>query len=84
MFLVIDSYQFHSFPGKHPVSALTELCNKKKWGSPEFIMVHESGPDHKKNFLFKVRNLSTSCIQFPTSGKYNFHDSKSASNLKNV
>ena len=39
---------------KHPVSALTELCIKKKWGHPNFILVHESGPDHKKNFLFKV------------------------------
>ncbi|KAI5090167.1 protein SON [Silurus meridionalis] len=40
--------------GKHPVSALMELCNKKKWQQPEFIMVLHSGPDHRKNFLFKV------------------------------
>lgn len=40
--------------GKHPVSALVELCNKRRWGSPDFQMVHEGGPDHKKNFLFKV------------------------------
>ena len=40
--------------GKHPVSALVEFCNRRKWGSPEFELVHESGPDHKKNFLFKV------------------------------
>uniref|UniRef100_A0A3B3RHW9 Protein SON-like n=1 Tax=Paramormyrops kingsleyae TaxID=1676925 RepID=A0A3B3RHW9_9TELE len=40
--------------GKHPVSALMEICNKKKWAPPEFIMVHHSGPDHRKNFLFKV------------------------------
>ncbi|ROL45364.1 Protein SON [Anabarilius grahami] len=40
--------------GKHPVSALMEMCNKKKWLQPEFVMVHHSGPDHRKNFLFKV------------------------------
>lgn len=40
--------------GKHPVSALMELCNKKRWTPPEFVMVHHSGPDHRKNFLFKV------------------------------
>ncbi|KAI4885653.1 hypothetical protein NFI96_027542 [Prochilodus magdalenae] len=40
--------------GKHPVSALMELCNKKKWAQPEFVMVLHSGPDHRKNFLFKV------------------------------
>lgn len=40
--------------GKHPVSALVELCNRRKWGAPAFELVHESGPDHKKNFLFKV------------------------------
>jgi len=40
--------------GKHPVSALVELCNRRRWGAPDFQVVHESGPDHKKNFLFKV------------------------------
>ncbi|XP_015217306.1 protein SON [Lepisosteus oculatus] len=40
--------------GKHPVSALMEMCNKRKWSPPEFVMVHNSGPDHRKNFLFKV------------------------------
>ncbi|CAB3363771.1 Hypothetical predicted protein [Cloeon dipterum] len=43
------------FSGKHPVSALVELCTKKRWGSPVFELVFESGPDHKKNFLFKVK-----------------------------
>ncbi|KAL4609170.1 protein SON-like isoform X2 [Arapaima gigas] len=42
------------FKWKHPVSALMEICNKKKWAPPEFVMVHHSGPDHRKNFLFKV------------------------------
>jgi len=41
-------------PGKHPVSALVELCCKRKWNPPEFEMVFDCGPDHKKNFLMKV------------------------------
>ncbi|XP_074648824.1 uncharacterized protein LOC141904171 isoform X2 [Tubulanus polymorphus] len=40
--------------GKHPVSALTELCKKRRWGAPEFALADETGPDHKKNFLYKV------------------------------
>ncbi|XP_057686640.1 protein SON [Corythoichthys intestinalis] len=40
--------------GKHPVSALIELCTKKRMTQPDFVMVHHSGPDHRKNFLFKV------------------------------
>ncbi len=38
------------------MSALMEMCNKKKWPQPEFVMVHHSGPDHRKNFLFKVKS----------------------------
>lgn len=41
--------------GKHPVSALVELCNKRKWGPPQFDFIFECGPDHKKNFLCKVK-----------------------------
>ncbi|XP_076445441.1 uncharacterized protein LOC143283167 isoform X2 [Babylonia areolata] len=41
--------------GKHPVSALTELCTKRRWGAPAFDLVSETGPAHKKMFLFKVR-----------------------------
>uniref|UniRef100_A0A2C9KXV4 DRBM domain-containing protein n=1 Tax=Biomphalaria glabrata TaxID=6526 RepID=A0A2C9KXV4_BIOGL len=40
---------------KHPVSALMELCNRRRWGPPIFTVVEESGPDHKKTFLFKVK-----------------------------
>ncbi|XP_068612316.1 protein SON-like [Brachionichthys hirsutus] len=40
--------------GKHPVSALIELCNKRRIMQPDFVMVHHGGPDHRKNFLFKV------------------------------
>uniref|UniRef100_A0A3Q2DP39 G-patch domain-containing protein n=1 Tax=Cyprinodon variegatus TaxID=28743 RepID=A0A3Q2DP39_CYPVA len=38
---------------KHPVSALIELCNKKRIVQPDFVMVNHSGPDHRKSFLFK-------------------------------
>lgn len=41
--------------GKHPVSAVVELCSKRRWPAPDFTLVHDSGPDHKKNFLFKIR-----------------------------
>lgn len=40
--------------GKHPVSALGELCNKRKWGAPVYDTVHESGPAHRRDFLIKV------------------------------
>ncbi|KAL8581907.1 hypothetical protein ACOMHN_010281 [Nucella lapillus] len=41
--------------GKHPVSALTELCTKRRWGAPAFEVANETGPAHKRMFLFKVR-----------------------------
>ena len=44
--------------GKHPVSLLGEYCSKQKLGPPEYNLCFECGPDHKKNFLFKV---STDC-----------------------
>lgn len=40
--------------GKHPVSLLGEYASKKKMGAPQYILEFECGPDHKKNFLFKV------------------------------
>ena len=45
--------------GKHPVSALMEICDKRHWGAPQFTVVSESGPEHKKNFLFKVNQQFT-------------------------
>uniref|UniRef100_A0A8C3KZN7 Protein SON n=1 Tax=Chrysolophus pictus TaxID=9089 RepID=A0A8C3KZN7_CHRPC len=39
--------------GKHPVSALMEICNKRRWSPPEFVLVDDSGPDHRKHFIFK-------------------------------
>ena len=48
--------------GKHPVSALTELCSKRRWGPPIFTQAFECGPPHKKQYVFKVswspQNLS--------------------------
>lgn len=40
--------------GKHPVSILGEYCSKRKWNPPRYDLVHESGPGHAKNFVFKV------------------------------
>ena len=40
--------------GKHPVSALAELCTKKRWKTPTYNIAHESGPAHKKDFLYQV------------------------------
>ncbi|XP_050678916.1 protein Son isoform X1 [Leptidea sinapis] len=41
--------------GKHPVSLLGEYCSKQKLGPPEYNLCFECGPDHKKNFLFRVK-----------------------------
>ncbi|KAF5270378.1 hypothetical protein FQR65_LT05566 [Abscondita terminalis] len=43
-----------SLEGKHPVSLLGEYTAKKKLGAPQYTLCMESGPDHKKLFLFKV------------------------------
>lgn len=40
--------------GKHPVSLLGEYASKCKIGPPQYDLCLECGPDHKKNFLFKV------------------------------
>ncbi|KAH1027973.1 hypothetical protein HUJ05_001386 [Dendroctonus ponderosae] len=40
--------------GKHPVSLLGEYASKRKLGAPQYVLEFECGPDHKKNFLFKV------------------------------
>ena len=53
------------------MSALLEICNKKRWGAPNFIIVHESGPDHQKNFLFKVsQQFHKNCNMSYTSTVY--------------
>ena len=40
--------------GKHPVSALQEICAKKHWDPPHYELLELGGPAHKKNFLYKV------------------------------
>jgi len=40
--------------GKHPVTALTELCIKRKWSAPVFTPTFDCGPPHKKQYIFKV------------------------------
>nr|XP_034970514.1 protein SON isoform X1 [Zootoca vivipara] len=40
--------------GKHPVSALLEVCNKRRWMPPIFALVNDNRPEHNKHFLFKV------------------------------
>ncbi|CAL1537377.1 unnamed protein product [Lymnaea stagnalis] len=52
---IINVPRAKDLSNKHPVSALMELCNRRRWGPPIFTVVDESGPDHKKNFLFKVK-----------------------------
>lgn len=47
--------------GKHPISVLMELCNKKKWSPPDFTLVDDTGPDHRKRFLFKVTVNGVTC-----------------------
>jgi hypothetical protein len=56
--------------GKHPVSALTELCSKRRWGPPIFTQAFDCGPPHKKQFIFKV-NLRI-LMMSQRSMEYNF------------
>ena len=44
---------FFSTDGRHPVSALMELCSSKKWLPPEFVEIGEDGPPHQRRFLIK-------------------------------
>lgn len=49
--------QYNFILGKHPVSLLGEYCSKKKLGAPIYELCFECGPDHRKNFLFKVSSV---------------------------
>ncbi|XP_069959795.1 uncharacterized protein [Cherax quadricarinatus] len=40
--------------GKHPVSALIEVCTNRSWPAPVFEVVSEEGPVHKKTIIMKV------------------------------
>lgn len=51
---VVKSGAQMTLQGKHPVSLLGEYASKRKLGAPEYTICFECGPDHKKNFLFKV------------------------------
>lgn len=50
----LDARGAHLVQGKHPVSALQEICAKKKWDPPHYEMVDVAGPAHKKTFLYRV------------------------------
>jgi len=39
--------------GKHPLSALMEICAKRRWGPPSFTGI-ESGAANNRRFLWKV------------------------------
>jgi protein SON len=52
--------------GKHPVSLLGELASKRRWGSPQYDVILESGPQHCKLFIFKV-SLFRSKEKFATN-----------------
>ncbi|XP_067005458.2 uncharacterized protein [Anabrus simplex] len=56
--------------GKTPVTALHELCQKLKWGSPEFSLVTESYfPGHSPGFLMKVTIKGESFVPDSPSNK---------------
>ena len=40
--------------GKHPVSALSEYCSKRRWQLPDYNLAFDHGPAHSKQFLYKV------------------------------
>ena len=44
----------HSMESKHPVSLLGEFAAKRKWQQPFYEGVDEAGPQHNKQFMFKV------------------------------
>ena len=43
--------------GKHPVSALMEVCSKRRWGQPEFTLLTDPGAGNNRSYLYKVRLL---------------------------
>ena len=49
--------------GKHPVSALMEVCSKRRWGQPEFTLLTDPGPGNHKSFLYKVSIFRYKLIQ---------------------
>lgn len=57
-----------SMQGKHPVSLLGEYASKHKIGAPQYDLCFECGPDHKKNFLFKVFSCSRNVLRLVYGG----------------
>lgn len=51
---MLQEVQASSLGGKHPVSALIELCTAHKISAPDFVELPAFGPDHKKTFLYKL------------------------------
>ena len=45
-------------PGKHPVSALQEICSKKRWDNPVYTLIDHGGPAHNKTFSYEVSERS--------------------------
>ena len=43
--------------GKHPVSALMEVCSKRRWGQPEFTLLTDPGAGNNRSYLYKVQNF---------------------------
>ena len=54
--------------GKHPVSALMELCSKRRWGPPTFSQAFDCGPPHKKQYVFKVSCIVKAVLKIDTLG----------------
>ena len=53
--IFLNNYYFSFLDGKHPVSSLLEVCRARRWQEPVYDMVSETGPDHLKSFLMKVK-----------------------------
>ncbi|KAG7169611.1 SON-like 1 [Homarus americanus] len=44
--------------GKHPVSALVELCSKRKWSPPDFEMVMVNGQEFKPSVAASTKKMA--------------------------
>ena len=42
---------------KHPVSALAELCTKKRWEGPIYTLMDEGGVSHQKYFMLEFVSI---------------------------
>ena len=53
-----------TYVGKHPVCVLQEVCVKKHWGVPNYVLVDCAGPAHMRTFLFKVCVCVCACALY--------------------